>query len=110
MSDLTEKEQRHVRTALRFLRLSIGTWKPLAAALRYDSESIGKVVTGRRNVTATLALRLARFVDLPVDDLLAGKYLPTRTCPHCGHPPTDFEHEETVVEDGVRAEGLKLVK
>lgn len=96
--ELTAKEQRYVRTALRYLRFTIGTWKPLADALRYDSETIGKVVTGRRAVTAAMTLRVARFVDVSIDDLLTGKYVPRRTCPHCGHPPDDFSDEETVVD------------
>ena len=86
---------------LRYLRLRVMTWKPLARALRYDSETIGKVVTGRRAVTASLAMRVARAsVDIPVDDLPAGKYLPPQTCPHCGHPPDGFVDEETIVEVG----------
>ena len=38
MSDLTAKEQKAVRTALRFLRLRVGAWGPLAKALRYATE------------------------------------------------------------------------
>jgi hypothetical protein len=34
-----------------------------------------------------------------VDDLLAGRHLSSRVCPHCGHPPDDFADEETVVSD-----------
>lgn len=33
MSDLDEKEQKHVRTALRFLRQRAGTWVAVAKAL-----------------------------------------------------------------------------
>jgi hypothetical protein len=46
MSDLTGKEQKAVRTALRFLRLRVGAWAPLAKALRYQWDSIQKVATG----------------------------------------------------------------
>ena len=99
MSDLTAKEQRAVRTALRFLRLRVGAWAPLAKALRYEYDSIQKVATGRKAVTPALALRVARFAGIPVDELLAGQWLSPRVCPHCGHPPEDFIDEETVVED-----------
>ena len=58
MSDLTDKEQRAVRTALRFLRLRVGAWGPLAKALRYEWDSIQKVATGKRAVTPALALRV----------------------------------------------------
>ena len=52
---LTDKEQRHVRTALRFLRYRVGGWQPLADALGMKADSIGKVLRGARDVTARLA-------------------------------------------------------
>lgn len=96
MSDLDEKEQRHVRTALRYLRLRVGAWGPVAKVLRYQYDSIEKVVNGRRPVTPTLAIRVARLANVGIDDLLAGRHLPG-ACPHCGHP-LDFADEATVVE------------
>jgi transcriptional regulator with XRE-family HTH domain len=99
MSDLTAKEQRAVRTTLRFLRLRMGAWQPLAKALHIEEDSISKVANGKRGVTASLALRVARFLEINVDALLAGQYLSPRVCPHCGHPPDDFHDEETIVED-----------
>lgn len=98
VNDLTAKEQKVVRTALRFLRLRVGAWGPLAKALRYEWDSIQKVATGKRAVTLALALRVARFAGIPMDDLLAGQWLSSRVCPHCGHPPDDFADEETVAE------------
>ena len=93
MSDLTDKEQRHVRTALRFLQLRAGAWKPLVKALRYEYDSIQKVASGKKAVTTALALRVARFVGVPMDELLAGQWLSPRVCPHCGYPPDDFVHD-----------------
>lgn len=55
MNDLTAKEQRAVRTALRFLQLRVGAWGPLAKALRYEWDSLQKVATGKRAVTPALA-------------------------------------------------------
>jgi hypothetical protein len=49
-----------IRTALRFLRLRVGAWAPLAKALRYEWDSIQKVATGKKAVTPALALRVAR--------------------------------------------------
>ncbi len=49
-------------------------------------------------VTPALALRVARFAGIPMDELLAGRWLSARVCPHCGHPPEDFVDEETIVE------------
>ena len=99
MNDLSAKEQKAVRTALRFLRLRVGAWGPLAKALRYEWDSIQKVATGKRAVTPALALRVARFVGVPMDELLAGQWLSPRVCPHCGQPPDDFVDEDTVVRD-----------
>ena len=110
---LTDKEQRHVRTALRFLRFKVGGWQPLADALDMKADSLVKVVNARgRDVTARLAYSVARLTDVSIDDLLAGLLLSPRTCPHCGRAPdeSDFVDEETIVEDRPREAVLKLVK
>lgn len=99
MSDLTNKEQKAVRTALRFLRLRVGAWKPLGKALGYSEEGVRKAAAGQHSVTPTLALRVARFAGVGMDDLLAGKWLLGRVCPHCGHPPDDAADEDTVTTD-----------
>ena len=98
MNDLTAREQRAVRTALRFLRLRVGARGPLAKALRYEWDSIQKVATGKRTVTPALALRVARFAGIAMDELLADQWLSARVCSHCGQPPDDFVDEETVVD------------
>jgi len=41
---------------------------------------------------------LSRFAGIAMDELLAGQWLSSRVCPHCGHPPDDFVDEETMVE------------
>jgi transcriptional regulator with XRE-family HTH domain len=107
---LTDKEQRHVRTAIRFLRYRVGGWQPLADALGVKADTIGKVLRGGRSVTASLAYSVARLTDVSIDDLLAGALLSPQTCPYCGRPPDNFVDEETVVEDQPREPGLKLVK
>jgi transcriptional regulator with XRE-family HTH domain len=106
---LTDKEQRHVRTALRFLRYRVGGWQPLADALGVKADTIGKVLRGGRSVTATLAYSVARLTDVSIDDLLAGALLSPRTCPHCGRPPDDFADEETVVTDRAPVGGLAIL-
>jgi transcriptional regulator with XRE-family HTH domain len=106
---LDGKEQKHVRTALRFLRYKVGGWQPLADALGMKADSISKVLRGGRDVTAKLAYSVARLTDVSIDDLLSGILLSPRTCPHCGRAP-DFEDDETVVEDRARATLLKLVR
>lgn len=105
---LSKKEQRHVRTALRFLRFRVAGWTPLADALGVKADSISKVLRGAREVTARLAYSVARLADVSIDDLLAGQWLSPRTCPHCGRPPDDFNDEETVVEARPREAVLKV--
>lgn len=99
-----------MRTALRYLQVRTGGWVPVAAVLHCKADTISKIVSGRRSVTASLAVRVARLVEVSIDDLLSGKTLPARTCPHCGRPPDDFGNEETVVEDHPREALLKLVR
>lgn len=99
MNELTSKEQRAVRTTLLFLRVRAGgTWEPVAKALHVEEDTIAKVAHGRRAVTARLAIRVARLIEVGVDELLAGTHMSSRVCPHCGHPPDDFGDEETVIE------------
>jgi hypothetical protein len=42
-------------------------------------------VAAGRVVSASMALRIGRFVGVSVDDLLAGRFPPPGTCPYCGH-------------------------
>ncbi len=78
--DLTVEEQKHVREAMKFLRTRHG-WEALAKGLRFTARSLEKVAYGQM-VTASVAVRLARYAGVPVDDVLTGKFPPL--CPHCG--------------------------
>ncbi len=97
MSDLTLTEQKHVRTALRYLRRRIGTWATVADAVRMAPKTLENVMGGTNNVSAGLALRVARALGASFDDLVAGHFLPG-ACPRCGYVP-DFADEETAVGD-----------
>ena len=83
----TAQEQENIRRALRFLRIRSGGWGPLAKALRLTASTINHMA-GREKVSARLALRLAWFAGVSVEDMMAGKYPPEGTCPHCGHAGT----------------------
>ena len=83
-SDLTRKEQEHVRAAIRFLHTRFGTWEMVAKALRFKRKTIQEAVYGA-TVSASVAFRVARVAGTPIDDLLAGRFPPKGTCPHCGH-------------------------
>lgn len=84
--DLTAEEQANVRTALRFMRKRSGGWAPLARALRCTDSALLHVAGGK-GVGAGLAVRLARFAGVPVDDVLSGRFPAPGTCPHCGRGP-----------------------
>ncbi len=71
--DLDFKEQQNIRTTLLVLKNKIGTWKPLARAMGFEPETLGKVVVGRRGVTVKLAFQVAHFVERSFDDVIAGK-------------------------------------
>jgi hypothetical protein len=84
MNDLTIQEEAHVRAALQFLRLRFGGWASLAKALRFREGTL-KNVANRKAVSASLAIRISKLVNVGVDDLLGGKFPPPGTCPYCGH-------------------------
>ena len=74
-----------VRVALRALRFQFGTWERLSAALRYKADRAKKVSCGRDAVVPAMAFRVARLVDVGIDDLLAGRCQFPVACPTCGH-------------------------
>jgi hypothetical protein len=45
------------------------------------------VKKGEKNVSPTMAIRVARLAGVGVDDVLAGKYPLPGTCAHCGRGP-----------------------
>jgi hypothetical protein len=88
MSDLTKEEQAHVRAALRFLRARCGGWKNVARVLRGSCITLRCAANGRP-VSASLAVRVARFAGVGVDEVLNGRFPPPGACPYCGHCLTD---------------------
>ncbi len=83
--DLSLEEQEHVRNAIAFLRIKLEGWGPLAKMLHFDSTTLIHVVNERRAVCASMAFRVARFVGVGIDDLLAGKWPEAGMCPRCGY-------------------------
>ncbi len=100
MSDLTYEEQQRVRATLHHLRRRKGGWEMLAAELGCRGDSLERVASGRRReVSASLAFRVARLADVRIDDLLSGRYR-AGACPRCGHMP-DWESGLTVIDGGL---------
>ncbi len=85
MSDLTAKEQANARVAIRFLKARAGAWAPLGKALHIDRKTLGKIGRGTLAVSASIAVRVARFAGVGVDEVLLGRFPPAGACPHCGH-------------------------
>jgi hypothetical protein len=88
-TDLTLQEQKNVRTTIRLLHLKIGNWKTMARALKIEPDSIYRVVTGSRTITASVAFRVARLAEMSIDDVLSGAKLPAGICTQCGNVPDD---------------------
>ncbi len=86
MSDFTPEETVNLRRALRFMRIRGGGWKYLLKALRLKERTVIPMAT-RQKVSARVAVRLARFAGVPLEDLLSGCFPPEGTCPHCGNRP-----------------------
>ena len=91
--DFTAKEVAAVRGALRFLHLRCGTWDTLARALKFKATTLCNVAGGHKPVTATLVVRIAKFAEVSMDELLAGRFPAAGTCPHCGHVDARREGE-----------------
>lgn len=115
-SDLDKKEESHVRAALHYLRFQCGGVQLVPKALGTTPLTVISVTGESAGVSASLALRVARFLDVPFDDQRLGRYQPG-ACPKCGHRPgyvpvyaSDCADEPTVVEDEPRSVGLTLVK
>ena len=85
MSDFTEKEQAHVRAALRFLHLRSGRWIALGRALRFNGYNLSNIANGHQAVSAKLVLRIAKFAGVGLDDVIAGRFPLPGTCSRCGH-------------------------
>lgn len=86
--DMTPQEIANVRAALRFLQVRCGGWDALGKAIRARGGTLAYQMT-KQAPTGGLAIRLARFAGVPVDDVLNGRFPVPGTCPHCGHCPAE---------------------
>jgi hypothetical protein len=87
--DLSLEQQKNVRACLRALRARFGDWRnverslPVAHSLRVD------MMSGRCEVSVTVAFRTAKVLDASIYDVIAGKAIPADTCTHCGKEPNE---------------------
>jgi transcriptional regulator with XRE-family HTH domain len=103
--DFTLAEQASLRNALYFARAKMGSWRRLAQVLHYEDKHVSQIASGLRNVTPTVALRVAKLLNVPVEALATGRFPPPGTCPRCGFcVPLDNEFRKTATaRSGKRA-------
>lgn len=83
-SDLTPEEHANVRTAVRFLRIRLGSAAKLASALKVSQKVVDKACAARGRPSAALAIRAARLAGASVEEVLCGRWPLAGACPHCG--------------------------
>jgi len=82
--ELTIAEQHNVRAIVLKLRAEYSSWKALAAALGVNRITLVRAQPGKQAPTVGLALRVARLVGLPIDDVLRGVFAKLGRCLMCG--------------------------
>lgn len=80
----TPEEQANVLRAIHYLHARVGTWIGTSRVLRVKRSTLRRARAGGR-IRRYLALRVAALASVPFEDLLAGKFPPHGTCPHCGN-------------------------
>jgi hypothetical protein len=82
--DLTGDEHGNVRRALHVLRRRYGSWEALASALSTKYKTLTKAGSKASKPSVGLALRAARLVGVPLEDVLSGRWPKAGACPMCG--------------------------
>lgn len=84
LSGLTTEEQANVRTALRVLRLRVGSFSKLAAVLGVTKVTLVHAASKGGRPSVGLALRAARLAYVPLEDILSGRWPGKGPCALCG--------------------------
>ncbi len=84
LAQLPQDEQANVLAAATKLRVQCGSWQELADAVRVNRTTFFNACTGAKAPCAGLALRLARFAKVPVEDVLSGAFAKPGCCSMCG--------------------------
>ena len=82
--DLSLDEQKRVLAYLTMLRARLGNWVTLEQALPVSHSARVEITSGRREVSTTIAFRIAKLMGVSLYDVLAGTAFPPGTCKHCG--------------------------
>jgi hypothetical protein len=86
----TPDEEARLRASLRTASALFGTGRCLADVLRIDPKALSSACTGRKRVTAALAVRLSKALGVPLESLYRPglRVVPFPSiCPSCGRGP-----------------------
>ena len=81
---LSEKEAHRVAIALRNFVRAMGSRECAAQALDTHAAYITKLVLRKRRAGVGFAAKLARYIGIPLETLLAGRLTEAGACPTCG--------------------------
>jgi hypothetical protein len=87
--DISLDEQQNVRVCLRALRARFNTWYTIERALPISHSVLVDLMAERREVSVTIAFRVAKMLDVSLYDVLAGTAVTPGTCHHCGKEPSE---------------------
>jgi hypothetical protein len=83
--DLTPEEIANAKRALGVMLRRFGTWHAAAEALGAKLATVKAAVDARKGKPSVgLALRVARVVGVPLEDILAGTWPKDGACTMCG--------------------------
>ena len=83
--DLSLAEQKNIRALMHLLRVKLGgNWTNVERVLPISHSVRVDVTTGKCEVSAAIAFRVAKALDVTLGDALTGKALPAGVCKHCG--------------------------
>lgn len=71
--------------AILCLRTKLDGWTPVAKLLHVKEQSLINMRSGHRNVSVTLAFRVARVLGVGFDALIAETWMEPGMCPRCGY-------------------------
>jgi hypothetical protein len=83
-ASLSPEEAANVRKALVVLRYRLGSLEALAHALKVEPIMASQGCMPHRRPSAGLAIRAARAAEVPVEEILAGRWPGDGACPLCG--------------------------
>lgn len=74
--DLSLAEQTNVRAYLRMLRVRCGNWRNVERTLPISHSALHDIIAERVEVSATIAFRIAKRLDVSLHHVLSGEALP----------------------------------